>query len=70
MEMCLFLYLHMFEVYVRPVWEALLTELHPQMHAVCTWLKGCSGVLLRFTCAGQVALQKQAREQHKICNFI
>lgn len=67
MEMYLFLYLHLFEVYVR---SALLTKLHPQMRAVCTCLKGYSEVLFSFTFADQVALQKQAREQHMVCNFI
>lgn len=70
MEMCLFLYLHLFEEYVRLAWEALPAELPFQMHAMVPWLKGYSEVLLSFTCADQVALQKQAREQHTICDFI
>lgn len=39
------------ELHCRPGWEALLAELHPQMCAVCRWLKWYSKMLLSFTFA-------------------
>lgn len=67
MEMCPFLYLHTFEVCQICLGSLAGRIVSPD---VCAWLKRHSEVLLRFTCADHVALQKQAREQHTICNFI